>query len=120
MPVAVHAREPRFLFFWNHKAGSRSLEQALTSAFADVRVHAQPAFRPPLADAAWPRFVVTRCPWARAISCWRNKCRDAPSALARNGALEPCQKHLVRRAGFRRHPRRPPPPRSPNCPSRTS
>ena len=99
MAIAVHGSEPSFLFFLNHKVASRSLINALETSFSDVRVYPQPAFRPPLQDQAWPRFLLVRDPWARAASCFRNKCRDAIEALARNGSLEPCQRHLLRELG---------------------
>ncbi len=101
MPLAFHSSEPRFLFFWNHKVASRSLLKGLKDAFPRLRVYAQPAFRPPLDDARWPRFLVVRNPWARAVSCFRNKCRDAEDALARNGGLEPCQEHILGALGVR-------------------
>ncbi len=99
MPLTVHPSEPRFLFFWNHKVASRSLIHGLQSAFPDLRTYAQPGFRPPLDDTHWPRFMVVRNPWARVASCFRNKCRDALGALARNGSLEPCQRHLLKALG---------------------
>ena len=99
MAIGVHASEPRFLFFWNHKVASRSLLTALEESFPGVRVYAQPSFRPPLQDQDWPRFLVVRDPWARTASCFRNKCRDALEALERNGGLEPCQRHLLRELG---------------------
>ena len=99
MAIAVHASEPSFLFFLNHKVASRSLINALETSFPDVRVYPQPAFRPPLQDQTWPRFLLVRDPWARAASCFRNKCRDAIEALERNGSLEPCQRHLLRELG---------------------
>jgi len=97
--VAVHAQEPRFLFFWNHKVASRSLLDALEKSFPELRVYAQASFRPPIQDLGWPRFLLVRDPWARAASCFRNKCRDAAEALERNGGLEPCQRHLLRELG---------------------
>ena len=99
MAIGVHASEPRFLFFWNHKVASRSLLTALEESFPGIRVYAQPSFRPPLQDQDWPRFLVVRDPWARTASCFRNKCRDALEALERNGGLEPCQRHLLRALG---------------------
>ena len=99
MAIGVHASEPRFLFLWNHKVASRSLLTALMESFPGLRVYAQPSFRPPLQDQDWPRFLVVRDPWARAASCFRNKCRDAIEALERNGHLEPCQRHLLRELG---------------------
>jgi hypothetical protein len=99
MAIGVHASEPRFLFFWNHKVASRSLLTALREPFPDLRLYAQPSFRPPVQDEDWPRFLVVRDPWARAASCFRNKCRDAIEALERNGHLEPCQRHLLRELG---------------------
>ena len=99
MAIAVHAAEPRFLFFWNHKVASRSLLNALGKSFPGLRVYPQPSFRPPVQDQAWPRFLLVRDPWARTASCFRNKCRDAMEALERNGALEPCQRHLLRELG---------------------
>ena len=99
MAIGVHASEPRFLFFWNHKVASRSLLTALEKSFPGIRMYAQPSFRPPLQDQGWPRFLVVRDPWARTASCFRNKCRDALEALERNGGLEPCQRHLLRELG---------------------
>jgi hypothetical protein len=99
MAIAVHAAEPNFLFFWNHKVASRSLLNALERAFPDLRIYPQPSFRPPAQDRDWPRFLVVRDPYARAVSCFRNKCRDAMEALERNGGLEPCQRHLLRELG---------------------
>ncbi|MCH8810278.1 MAG: hypothetical protein IID07_00495 [Gemmatimonadetes bacterium] len=99
MAIAVHASEPRFLFFWNHKVASRSLLNALEKSFPRLRVYPQPSFRPPAQDQDWPRFLLVRDPWARAASCFRNKCRDALEALERNGGLEPCQHHLLRELG---------------------
>ena len=99
MAIGVHASEPRFLFFWNHKVASRSLLSALERSFPHLRVYAQPSFRPPLQDQDWPRFLVVRDPWARAASCFRNKCRDAITAFERNRGLEPCQRHLLRELG---------------------
>jgi hypothetical protein len=99
MAIGVHASEPRFLFLWNHKVASRSLLTALKESFPGLRIYAQPSFRPPLQDQDWPRFLVVRDPWARAASCFRNKCRDAIEALERNGNLEPCQRHLLRELG---------------------
>ena len=99
MAVAVHSSEPSFLFFWNNKVASRSILNALGEAFPGFRVYAQPSFRPPVQDQDWPRFLLVRSPWARAASCYRNKCRDAMGALERNGGLEPCQRHLLREAG---------------------
>ena len=99
MAIAVHSSEPSFLFFWNNKVASRSILTALGEAFPGLRVYAQPSFRPPVQDQDWPRFLVVRSPWARAASCYRNKCRDAMKALERNGGLEPCQRHLLREAG---------------------
>jgi hypothetical protein len=95
VPVSVHASSPRFLFFWNNKVASRSILHALEGTFPGVRTYPQPAFRPPAGDGDWPRFLVVRDPWARAVSCYRNKCRDALAGLKRNGGLEPCQKHLL-------------------------
>jgi hypothetical protein len=97
--IGVHASEPRFLFFWNHKVASRSLLTALRQAFPRLRVYAQPSFRPPRQDRDWQRFLIVRDPWARAASCFRNKCRDAIKGLERNGHLEPCQRHLLRELG---------------------
>ncbi len=99
MPIAVHASEPTFLFFWNHKVASRSLLNALGESFPALRVYPQSAFRPPAQDQDWPRFLVVRNPWARVVSCFRNKCRDALEGLERNGGLEPCQRHLLRELG---------------------
>ena len=99
MAIAVHASEPSFLFFWNHKVASRSLLDALEEPFPGLRVYPQPSFRPPVQDQGWPRFLLVRSPWARAASCFRNKCRDAIEALERNGGLEPCQRHLLRELG---------------------
>lgn len=99
MAICVHTSDPRFLFFWNHKVASRSLLTALKESFPELRVYPQPSFRPPLQDQDWPRFLVVRDPWARAASCFRNKCRDAIEALERNGSLEPCQRHLLRELG---------------------
>ena len=96
MAIAVHASEPTFLFFWNNKVASRSLLNALRESFPDLRVYLQPSFRPPLQDQDWPRFLLVRNPWARTVSCFRNKSRDAHEALERNGGLEPCQRHLLR------------------------
>ena len=83
MAIAVHAAEPNFLFFWNHKVASRSLLNALEMAFPDLRIYPQPSFRPPVEDQDWPRFLVVRDPYARAVSCFRNKCRDAMEAVER-------------------------------------
>lgn len=99
MAVAVHTSEPSFLFFLNHKVASRSILNALETSFPDVRVYPQSSFRPPREDHDWPRLLVVRNPWARAASCFRNKCRDALQALERNGTLEPCQRHLLRELG---------------------
>ena len=99
MAIAVHASEPSFLFFWNHKVASRSILNALEESFPGLRVYPQPSFRPPMEDRDWPRFLLVRDPWARAVSCFRNKCRDAIEALERNGGLEPCQRHLLRELG---------------------
>ena len=99
MAVAVHSTEPRFLFFWNNKVASRSLLNALVKVFPRLRMYAQPSFRPPAPDQDWPRFLLVRDPWARAVSCFRNKCRDAMEGLERNGGLEPCQRHLLRELG---------------------
>jgi len=99
MAIGVHTSEPRFLFFWNHKVASRSLLAALRGSFPGLRIYAQPSFRPPLQDQDWPRFLVVRDPFARAASCFRNKCRAAIAALERNGGLEPCQRHLLRELG---------------------
>lgn len=99
MAIAVHSSEPTFLFFWNHKVASRSILNALQESFPGLRVYAQPSFRPPVQDQDWPRFLVVRSPWARAASCYRNKCRSAMEALERNGGLEPCQRHLLRELG---------------------
>jgi hypothetical protein len=99
MAIAVHTSEPAFLFFLNHKVASRSLLSALETSFPALRVYAQPAFRPALQDQDWPRFLLVRDPWARAASCFRNKCRDAMEGLERNGGLEPCQRHLLRELG---------------------
>ena len=99
MAVSVHASEPRFLFFWNNKVASRSLLTALEQTFPGLHAYAQPSFRPPRQDQDWPRFLVVRDPWARTVSCFRNKCRDAIEALERNGSLEPCQRHLLRELG---------------------
>lgn len=99
MAICVHTSDPQFLFFWNHKVASRSLLTALEGSFPELLIYAQPSFRPPLQDQDWPRFLVVRDPWARAASCFRNKCRDAIEALQRNGSLEPCQRHLLRELG---------------------
>jgi len=99
MAIAVHRSEPTFLFFWNHKVASRSLLNALEKSFPGLRVYLQPSFRPPVEDQDWPRFLLVRDPWARAASCFRNKCRDAIEARERNGGLEPCQRHLLRELG---------------------
>lgn len=100
MPVAVHDSEPRFLFFWSNKVASRSLLAGLGEAFQGLETYAQSAFRPPIDDGDWPRFLLVRSPWARAVSCYRNKCRDAPRGLERHGGrLEPCQRHLLRAMG---------------------
>lgn len=99
MAIAVHASEPNFLFFWNNKVASRSLLNSLETSFPALRVYPQPSFRPPVQDQDWPRFLLVRDPWARAVSCFRNKCRDAIEALDRNGGLEPCQRHLLRELG---------------------
>lgn len=99
MAIAVHSIEPKFLFFWNNKVASRSLLNALEKTFPDLRMYAQPSFRPRTQDQDWPRFLLVRDPWARAVSCFRNKCRDAMEGLERNGGLEPCQRHLLRELG---------------------
>ncbi len=99
MAIAVHASEPTFLFFWNNKVASRSLLHALEKSFPGLRLYPQSSFRPPAEDQDWPRFLLVRDPWARAVSCFRNKCRDAMKALERNGGLEPCQRHLLRELG---------------------
>ena len=99
MAIAVHASEPTFLFFWNHKVASRSLLMALEKSFPGLWMYPQPSFRPPVQDQDWPRFLLVRDPWARTASCFRNKCRDAIEALERNGGLEPCQRHLLRELG---------------------
>lgn len=101
MPVTVHTAEPPFLFLWNNKVASRSILEALEGAFPAARTYLQPAFRPPRRDGAWPRFLVVRDPWARAVSAFRNKCRDAPESVHREGRLEPCQRHLLRAMGAR-------------------
>ncbi len=99
MAIVVHASDPNFLFFWNNKVASRSLLDALEESFPTLRVYLQPSFRPPVQDQDWPRFLLVRDPWARTVSCFRNKCRDAIKALERNGVLEPCQRHLLRELG---------------------
>ena len=99
MAIVVHASDPNFLFFWNNKVASRSLLDALEESFPTLRVYLQPSFRPPVQDQDWPRFLLVRDPWARTVSCFRNKCRDAIEALERNGSLEPCQRHLLREIG---------------------
>ncbi len=99
MAIAVHSTEPNFLFFWNNKVASRSLLNALEKTFPALRMYPEPSFRPPVQDQDWPRFLLVRDPWARAVSCFRNKCRDAMEALERNGGLEPCQRHLLRELG---------------------
>ena len=100
VPIAVHSAEPRFIFLWNHKVASRSLRQTLREAFPQLRIYHQASFRPFARDAEWPRFLVVRNPWARAASCFKNKCRGAIGGLVRNGVLEPCQRHLLRELGM--------------------
>ncbi|MDG2333785.1 MAG: sulfotransferase family 2 domain-containing protein [Myxococcota bacterium] len=104
MPVAVHGSEPRFLFFWNNKVASRSVLAGLRKAFPDLGTYSQPAFRPLLPDAHWPRFLIVRNPWARVVSCYRNKCVNAPRNLEAQGRLEPCQYHILRALGASQSP----------------